>query len=365
MKRRNSGGHGYRARNFGGMFNPSLVAAAVNAGRRMYSSYTKTKTRRRKGPDGGSGSTGDMNKVIYQHKKQSKGKRKAFKKFKAKVDKALESTFPLERIVLQNSRSMTWLTGKQAYDSIPLLDVDNLRAMTAILDNRASSQAQYTERFRVLRSRIDGYYSNAGNTLAIIDWYECVPRADNVNNPYYDFQQAGQNVRNSGGEVVNLATNAFQGAQASDVTVGITPFVFSQFCTKWLILNKRRVMLQPGETKEFRFVDSRARDIEGSRFQQAGTPYKAIRGITKYQFFIVYGQPCHDSTSKSNISTTPGRVDFAFTTTYHIRATHNADLNQGESAPTSTFMGSVFSSVTTPVTVEEFNPSAVITGTSN
>lgn len=81
--------------------------------------------------------------------------------------------------------------------------------------------------------------------LAVSDWYLVVPTMDLTETPKDSWQLGWRSIA-TGGEI------EFQSyIGVGPTSIGLTPFVNSYFCTKWKILSKRRIVLQPGQTKEF------------------------------------------------------------------------------------------------------------------
>lgn len=68
-----------------------------------------------------------------------------------------------------------------------------------------------------------------------MDWYLVVPREDSQENPNDSWSNGFRTVA-TGGE----QDPAYNGSSRD--TLGMTPFDNSYFCTKWRILEKRRVM---------------------------------------------------------------------------------------------------------------------------
>lgn len=347
-----------------------MAAQGVNIGTKLYKAYNaaynhRRAKRHRTAPDGGSGSTGDMNKVIYRKKRVSRRRVKRQKRFKRAVQKALETDSPLIKVFGQYTLSNYNPTyGQQNYGQIAIIDVPQMRNALAALTGLAASPADFSQRYELYSFILDGFYSNAGNTLAVVDWYTVVPRVDNINTPGADFLQAAGEVPGSSGEGCASGTGDALFTSAP-TTQGLTPFHFSQFCCKWKIVSQRRVMLQPGETKEFRHRMVRPKTIEGARFQQGGTPYAAVKGITKYWFYIIYGQPVHDGTTETNISTAPTRVDMSYTTTMTCRPAPSLSSNATRSGQIQLITTAAYQTVTTGKVLDQFAPTAPSTSTGN
>ena len=319
------------------------------------------------GPDGGGGSTGDMNKVLFRAKKMNKRKMNRQKKFIKKVKEAIDLDFPLVRTLFQTSAYITTVTGTQGVSFIDWNSVSDMRKCLSLMNNSAQSLNDYIERFDVKYSRIEGQYSNSGNSLAIMDWYLVVSRIDNVASAYGDFANQGNNTTSNGGETVSLASNTFQSSLPTINTVGVTPFNFTGFTSKWKIINKRRVMLQPGETKEFRHYQKGNKRIEGSHFASNLSGINAMKGWTKAWILVAYGQPTHDGTTETLVTTAPVRIDIAYTKTYETREGAPSLVTGANTiqAATVNLQATNFNAVTTPKVVEEFNPSTVVTATAN
>lgn len=78
-----------------------------------------------------------MNKTVWKHKSASKGKLRSKKKFQKKVEQALESDLPLNRIVNQGVFNMVANTGLQAILSIPYMDIPELEQTMDIVTGKS------------------------------------------------------------------------------------------------------------------------------------------------------------------------------------------------------------------------------------
>lgn len=114
------------------------------------------------------------------------------------------------------------------------MDRTDLRGVLSQITELAPDASDFTERYNLIDFRLDGFYSNPGNALLIMDWYTCIPRISNTLDPAQEFTQSGT-AESRGDSLEPVAATAIQ--------TGITPFDYSSFCTKYLIVNKRRVML--------------------------------------------------------------------------------------------------------------------------
>lgn len=331
-------------------FGTALAAHTIQKAWRSYKRRKTTHKKKKASPDGGAGSTGDMNKVIWRRPKGAKRKYKRFRRFKKKVERAIESDMPLTKVVMDQTLQLTNTTNTMKQNVIGFCDEPDLRLTMSTIDQVAQSSGNFSERYHLMDWHCDGFYTNSGNTLAILDFFWVVPRTDNVYQPSDDFYQAAT----AGGEATATLVE----------TIGMNPFMFSMYCSKWLIISNRRVMIQPGETKEFRYHKYINKTIQGSRFQQGGTTYKGMKGLTSYVHIFGRGQPVHDSTTNTLIGSAPFRVDFYFSKTYTARGIASpASLN--ESGKIRTYLATALPSVAGPRTVEEFNPSVVTTATAN
>lgn len=351
---------GKRKRSPSGFWGASTHLAATAARHFFKRRKLSHKKKKKSASDGGAGSTGDMNKVIWK-KKGGKRQYRRFRKFKKKVEKALESDLPLGKVLFQQSSARTKQNSNQ-FDQFAISegDIGELKTILQQITQTAQAGTYFTQRYHMFDLHIDGYYTNCGNTVCCLDWYTVVPRTDNINDPFDDWLQAASDT--TVGEILSPAGQ--QVSVPNQNTVGANPFMFSQYCCKWLILSKRRVILQPGETKEFRFHRYYNKTIDGARFQQGGTSYKALKGITKYHHIFINGQPVHDQSVATTVGLAPFRVDFAWTKTYTARALSSPNAAT-QASKTQFFLAQAFPTVTTPKTVEEFNPANVVTAVNN
>lgn len=122
--------------------------------------------------------------------------------------------------------------------------------------------------------------------MCIMDWYTVVPRKDIGDSAYNDYYRSlGFNLA-AGGDVDPVGAIPGRG----DIALGATPFDGSVFCTKWLILEKRRVMLQPGETKEFHLGSHKRQEVDSARFfTDTRVGQVSLRGLTKSYLILMYG----------------------------------------------------------------------------
>lgn len=298
-------------------------------------------------------SAGDTTGILYRRKKRSRAKVRYQKKFAAKIHKALDTTLPILRLVCQQPFGCNGGVNLQQWITIMWKDVVDFQQLTQAIQNAGLLSPETDLNYRVLNGHLEGFYSNAANTAVVMDWYRVIPKCDNVNSPYDDLS-LGATITYGETSVAGSYSN-----QLLNTTVGTSPFLFRAFTEKWTILNKRRIILQPGETKEF------VEHIKGFPFQttrlttgpQASvTNLKVLKGLTEGFLVAVYGQPVHDQADGTKIGSAPVRVDGYYTVTYNA---------QSVSSPVTTHQSSVqlskaetFVAITTPRTVEEFNPSA-------
>lgn len=47
-------------------------------------------------------------------------------------------------------------------------------------------------------------------------------------------------------------------------------------------------------------------------FVENGVLNNAMKGYSMYYFVIIYGQPCHDATTTTNVNTAPVRLDISW-----------------------------------------------------
>lgn len=343
------------------IFSPGFVAGLASVAKRLNfknaGSHTLTKSKSKPETVTNETSTGDFNKLLWKKKKVSRGKVKAAKRFKAKVERVLESETPICRVLEQYSGTTSATAGGQsvmvAFDDRAIA---NLRAVMTNLEQNAASLDDFAARYHLYNSMVDGFYSNSGTGLVIMDWYDIVSRTDNINTPVDDYILALQAIAN-GGEV--LTTGAISGrwpsVSGSVVTQGITPFNLSEFCAKWKILKKRRVMLQPGETKQVNFYNKRQMTVDGARFMQGAAIYKYNKGARSH-FIISYGQPCHDSVTRTSVAPGPVSIDYFYTVVHQARGLPSINDSKVSGA-SRLYQNSSYPAVTTGKIKEEFNPS--------
>ena len=166
----------------------------------------------------GTSSTGDMNKVVFKAKHVSGGAYKRKVAFKKKIENALEGDLPLIKTVKNVTMSMTAAGNLMQYNIIAMSDVSDMTSLNDNIVKQTTGLASSKSESFVQRDyRIDGFYTNAANTLCIMDWYLVIPRTNLVEDPNNSFG-AGNNLIASGGET----DSATVGAGGNNI--GITPF---------------------------------------------------------------------------------------------------------------------------------------------
>lgn len=147
---------------------------------------------------------------------------------------------------------------------------------------------------------------NQAQTNAIIDLYETVPRVASLLDPVTQF-------------------TAMVGAQLGSATDynkwGWTPFQCPPFCQAHKIINKTRYLLAPGATEIIDIRDTRRQKIELCKYyainDTVAATTMAVPRYTRHFWVIVRGEPTHDNTTKTLISTSSYDVDFVMREDYH------------------------------------------------
>lgn len=145
---------------------------------------------------------------------------------------------------------------------------------------------------------------NQSNVSVMVDLFELFPRRDTQSLP----------------DTVFLNSFIDQGSTGQDTVWGASPFQANAFCTMFKINKKSTYMLTPGATEIIDFRDSKDYVIEYERIAQnnlGANPIIGYKGLTRYFFAIVRGEPVNDSTTKTNVSTSLYAVDFIMNECYY------------------------------------------------
>jgi len=143
---------------------------------------------------------------------------------------------------------------------------------------------------------------NQTNASVIIEMYELFPRHDLKFLPSQSF------------------ANGFtdQGSTGQDVKWGCSPFMCNAFTVMFKINNKRIYMLAPGATEIINFRDSKNYLIDYERLNQTNTAgLIGYKGLSRYFFAIVKGEPVNDSSTKTLVNSGPYAVDFFMNEVYY------------------------------------------------
>lgn len=241
-------------------------------------------------------------KVLYR----GGGKRRT--KFQKKVQSIINDQVQPQWIVRQGNQVVNCTANHQNYIAFGMYtyqgtagDWDDLNAISNNLSNAFtpdSNQGTYRTGNKVnfKRATLDVILTNAGSNPLTIDIYDCITRLS---------------VQETQGDTpfTNGDTNKWTGAGAvaftGNVTMGITPFQSNNFVHHYRIVQKRRVLLNTGETTQYRVSDYRQRMLDGTILNNEDTTHNAcLKGWTRLQFIMFYGSDL-DSTAGQ---TTAGKL---------------------------------------------------------
>ena len=292
-------------------------------------------------------SAGDMSKVMYRSHKVSKSYLKNKKKFAKKVEDVIDANMPINKVLFQVAAQATTSSGDQAVFSIAMLDRGQATSVLQELTGSVADVELSGERFYLSSGRIDGFYTNISKGMVILDWYLLFPRNDDASNPIQDWNHAMSGTA-SGGEASGFGS-------IGPNSIGVTPFMSSEFCKKWLIVNKRRVMLQPGETKEFH-RSIKNKDVVMSKFQSVNVPVATAKGLTSYYMVFAYGQPAVSGIDGVTVGTGTADILYNYNICHTARGIQ-APFVSGVGRSVVTFARDyVYPSLTAPQVKQEFDP---------
>lgn len=332
-----------------------MISSELKKKRKASITMTHTKTKRRN-MRRDIESTGDMNKVEYVAKKASKKVLKKKRIFKKRVDDVLNSELPIQRTLSQVGFRSSSLLGQQQQFIIPVCNVGNMRTVLQEVDQQVFGVTDENAKIQLLNYHQSGFYTNVSTGVVIMDWYKVYPRCDNVQSPDFDFQSAcATNLEGSAAGGVVAQTSTPQ-------TFGLTPFMATEYCKKWLIKEKRRIIIQPGEVKEFTSHNKKNITWDFKRTQQGGTYYEAVRGYTWYWHVIIYGQPVQDSITNTLVSSGPAAIDVTYVNQYTSRAVPSP-TNVNKVSQSKIYVANQFNAVLVPKVQEEFTPGSLVTDT--
>jgi len=268
------------------------------------------------GPKGRS-SVGDQIRPLYTGAKKNY-KRKGFKRFQRKVERALQGELPLMRFVQVNAKEITNGARFTGFDTI-LNIMDNATivnvASTLIQTAQASAVAKLLEGRIIIESVIvDLFLKNNSAGYLCVDLYHVKAKVDNNRSAIQDLSQYTGNsiTATPAGEQQTDGAGVGQGFTLSGQSnwIGQSPFMATGFSTKWNIKSCERLILQPGEMKNFIFTRKYGKVIDLARLQQSGALYAATKGLTETWFAYVRGDL--GATAGGVPETSSGQLD-----TYH------------------------------------------------
>nr|WAE42504.1 MAG: capsid protein [Cressdnaviricota sp.] len=336
--------------------------AAANVANQIYQSFKKPKPNPNgSGPHGNvkrrpkrksRRSTSFTSSGDLQAKKYSKGKipraeLKRKRKFKAKVITALEDELPSLRLLIPYATRQTVPIGSMyQFSDIAVMTQSHLVNCFNFNDNGGTGLSFPAEKIIITGYLMEAFMTNSSNDAIIVDWYRVKPRTDNSVLPSSDFYNALNRADNAKGELTTYASTA-----ALSNKPGPTPFMSRIFTSKWNIVSKERWILQPYETKSFSASSKKKMTIEGSRLYSNDLSLVALKGLTEYYMYTVYGQPVHDPTT-GNVSTGPCAVDYTVFNTYFIQSCPTVAGNT-TSGQTNVAATAILPTVTAPVMGKE------------
>jgi len=226
----------------------------------------------------------------YRRKRMPRRRRRRWVKFVRKVNHVVDKGLASQFFVFRSNNSATPSTGSQTYGSMVMYGFDPTSTAFGNDDVYKISQVfnfpPSAENILWFKSAVLDCEWNAdiSNTVSLtLDVYEVlcrrsIPQAvtSTVGNTLEDIYYYG----------VNDLGVVGSGAPLTAAAAGVTPFQSPTFCQNFLIVNKTRVLLSPGQTCHRQMRDARDRKLLINRVSY-DTAF--MKGWTKAFFWIAQG----------------------------------------------------------------------------
>lgn len=277
-------------------------------------SYTASGLGKRSSDNGPVTSQYDV-RTWYKKKKMPRRRRKAWKKFKSKVQAVLNKEIAPTYFLYRTTTTLSSLDNQQGWGSLMLYTAyggaapnNDLYQISVGLKGALGNQIGAKYRFE--SACLDVLLRNKGTNIALIDVYTVYCRADlpdNYASPYVALT--------SFDSLANQDNNA--DPKIADTDIGYTPFTCPLFCSFFKVVKKRTLTLSGGAVTEMQMRDAKNRKLWGIDY--VGKP--ALRGWTKGYMVCVRG--AYDSTAGK----TPAvNVDCAYTRHYCLRQLQDTSI---------------------------------------
>lgn len=258
---------------------------------------------------GVSGYVGKRN--LYKHKSLPKRRKMRLRKRIRFIERIIDKKDIVKnsQMFLVSNRLAITASGSQAYGTI--LVQNSFGDLSQIGNNIVSSMVGGTfankkiPHFNVNTFSASITMKNQVNANMIVDMYECSPRTNATQS--IDNLLSTSLATAAGNNYLVTNTNNL------DTSWGTTLYDCPMVTQNYRINRKVRYLLAPGACEIIELRDKRDYKIDMSQFYSIATAPSAgnyLRNKTKVYFFIVRGEPINDSTTKTNVGTTIGAVDF-------------------------------------------------------
>lgn len=197
---------------------------------------------------------------------------------------------------------LTAVVGKQNIYQIPYLTYTDLNAITSTTPNGVYSTS------RVLIERIEGEHliANAASSACIMFLYDVIARRDSAIASFDPSTTVLTGIDDEGG--TNTDYN----------TVGATPQGSDMFNQFYKIVQTTRIVLAPGGIHRHNFTFDPNRPLHGAVVKElVANANCAVKDLSIFTMVRFYGQPAHDSTTDTSVSTANCALDVI--TSYQIR----------------------------------------------
>lgn len=298
------------------MFTPRNLLPALMAVAKRSISYTKSATKKKADAKfTGMASSGEFSRIQYRSKRGSKKFIRRKKAFSKKVHKVLEESNGYGRYLFQNKLQIDVPVGAQDQGYIKIYSPEDLIYVYQQMFPQGTASAN--EIFAIDNLVFDCLITNHSNNTGILDVYHMVCRQDS------DLSETPQNLWNQG------LNNAQAVVTTARTQAFLTPFDVNTIGTKYKILSKRRMMFNPGETKQIEKRYSRTKLIKGSGqlYDSANVIKEGLKGVTEWYMFNAYGAPIQDDTTSTSINLGSAHFNFIYGLNYKVRRTSNLSDN--------------------------------------
>lgn len=248
-----------------------------------------------------------------RHKRGYRRRFKYVRRFKRRVEKALESTV-LEQAQYIVSSSNVITSGSrgngtgigvvnQQGQAIPLVilsyaDLNGIMGKIGTSVGGVPALTSKVQKFIINNVNVRMMFKNQSNISVIADLYELAPRVDTTSTPL-TLWQTGMSDQNS----VN-----------ADLVPGVTPFQSNLLCSIFKIMSKTRYLLSPGAVEVCEIRRRRPITINNERIQQlSSTGASTYKGISRTFMLCIQGEPADDATTNTFVQA--GQAKISWTTT--------------------------------------------------